>query len=311
MSRFRKVDAGTWGDAQFMALSDDARLLWFRLLTGPEVTSLPGLLLAGRAQLAEAMGWALVRFDRAFAVLAQPKANGEPPMAKADWAARLVWLPKAHVHNRPANPNVIRGWRDQWRCVPESVLKTEALGVLKRFAESLGEPFAEAFAMVSGTVRETVSETVQVTVPALLGERSLACARAAPAPASESDPDLTREAPKVVGRPPARPGAVATAPPATIEVTEEVRANCSMAGAPMPDAEHVVACLAHARSQGTLSHDWGSVLVKWMVQQKSINARARERDVARIGPPGPTVVSPASKSLDRIADERRRARGQT
>ena len=49
MSRFRKVAAGTWGDERFRALSEAGKHLWLYLLTGNEVTSLPGILVVGRA----------------------------------------------------------------------------------------------------------------------------------------------------------------------------------------------------------------------------------------------------------------------
>ena len=54
---YRKVDMRTWNDEKFRTLSDPAKLLWLRLLTGPETTSIPGVIAIGRAALAEALGW--------------------------------------------------------------------------------------------------------------------------------------------------------------------------------------------------------------------------------------------------------------
>ncbi len=60
---------------------------------------------------------------------------------------RLDWLvPKAIVHNRPDNPNVVLSWRANWDELPECALKDEAYRVLKPFVEQLGKGFAEAFA---------------------------------------------------------------------------------------------------------------------------------------------------------------------
>lgn len=173
MSRHRRVSNGTWGDRRFMALSDDAKLLWFRFLTGPEVTNVPGLLVTGRAALAEAMVWPQERLDSAFAELARPDAEHEQPMAVADWQARLVWLPSAHKRNVPSNPNVVIGWRDNWAAIPECALKVSATAVLRQMLADLGESFTAAFAkfaklpakVVSRTVTETVSQTLPETIP--------------------------------------------------------------------------------------------------------------------------------------------------
>jgi len=145
MSRFRKVAAGTWGDERFRSLSEPAQRLWFYLLTGPEVTSLPGLIVVGRAGLAEALGWSPSKLDRCFAELERATNEEGVPMAKADWRARLVWLPKGYRHNVPHNTNVILGWKELWRAVPECALKHEALIVLREFVATLGESFVTAF----------------------------------------------------------------------------------------------------------------------------------------------------------------------
>ena len=57
MSRYRKVDQRMWADAKFLSLGDRAKLLWVYLLTGTSTTSLPGVIVAGRAQIAEHLGW--------------------------------------------------------------------------------------------------------------------------------------------------------------------------------------------------------------------------------------------------------------
>lgn len=164
MSRFRKVDAGTWGDARFAALSQDAKLLWLYLLTGPEVTSLPGLIVAGRAHLSEVMGWDVPRFDTAFAELGAEDEEGTP-MAKADWAKRVVWLPRSHKYNRPTNSNVIAGWADHWRVVPECSIKVEAYHTLRMVAESLGGHYSETFGRVFGDTPPKSSGELRSLVP--------------------------------------------------------------------------------------------------------------------------------------------------
>lgn len=136
MSRYRRIDAAIWGDARFRSLSDDAQRLWFYLLTGHEVTNLPGVLVLGRAALAEALRWDV---DRTLDAFAELEAAIDPedglPLAKADWGARVIYLPNGPRHNPPANPNVVAGWRDPWRAVPECNLKREAWEQLRATCE--------------------------------------------------------------------------------------------------------------------------------------------------------------------------------
>lgn len=218
MSRFRKVDAATWADRRFSALSNDAKLLWFYLLTGPYVTSLPGVLVVGQAALMEGIGWTKRRLEKAFfelensencaglrSALQKNPQNFAKPMAIADWKSKIVWLPGSPKYNRPANPNVVAGWRDLWRCVPESELKGQIEAHLRAYAERWGVEFLRRFnefaapspatltpaqggrggTLQRETVSETVSETIPDTVPQTIGAtvpRVRARARTAPAP---------------------------------------------------------------------------------------------------------------------------------
>jgi hypothetical protein len=67
-------------------------------------------------------------------------------MAKADWNARVVWVPKAIDHNAPASPNVVLSWADAWDRIPECQLKLEAWQTLGAFLQGMSEGFREAFA---------------------------------------------------------------------------------------------------------------------------------------------------------------------
>jgi hypothetical protein len=137
---YRNVSVRMWGDERFRQLSDGAKLLWVHLITGPHTTALPGISEAGRAQLAEAVRWPLKAFDRRFDEIA---AQG---MAKADWTARVLWLPKAVYHNPPDNPNIVRGWVKQLAVIPECSLKREAIERIRQFLEPFRESFLKAFA---------------------------------------------------------------------------------------------------------------------------------------------------------------------
>ncbi|WP_437647821.1 hypothetical protein [Sorangium sp. So ce362] len=138
--RYRVVWVSLWGDEKFRRLTGDAKLLWLYLLTGPVVTTLPGLFAAGRAQLAEALSWPVERFDGAFAELAEAR------MATADWDARVVCLPNACRHNPPANPNMVLSYRAYWDEIPECPLKFAGLDAIVAHLMTCPEGFREAFA---------------------------------------------------------------------------------------------------------------------------------------------------------------------
>lgn len=59
-----------WSDEKFRELTPMqpcGQALWLFLLTGPQTGPIPGLFRAGRAVLADELGWDLEAFDEAFA----------------------------------------------------------------------------------------------------------------------------------------------------------------------------------------------------------------------------------------------------
>lgn len=146
MNIYRKTGVRMWGDDKFRHLSPlppSGQSLWIWLLTGPKTTNLPGLIAGGRAALAEELGWEQEAFDRCFGEI---EGLG---MARADWKARLIWLPKAVEHNPPANPSIVVAWRRQFDVLPECALKSQAEASIVRFLEQKGPAYAEAFARPS------------------------------------------------------------------------------------------------------------------------------------------------------------------
>ena len=107
---------------------------------------MPGLSVTGELGLAEALGWPLKGFRKAFQ---EVFAKG---MAKADWGARVVYLPNAIKYNTPESPNVIRGWLKFFDMIPECDLKLEWVRRVSDYFEREfkphkgdGEAFREAF----------------------------------------------------------------------------------------------------------------------------------------------------------------------
>lgn len=140
--RYRKVEVRTWGDAKFRALSPIppcGQGLWLFLITGPHTGPIPGLFRAGRAAMAEELGWDLKAFGEAFG---EAFRQG---MVEADFEARVVWIPKAITHNKPESPNVVRSWSAEFDLIPECDLKWKALEALKASIHALGESYGKAF----------------------------------------------------------------------------------------------------------------------------------------------------------------------
>lgn len=89
--------------------------------------------------MAEELDWNVEAFDEAFQEVFE---NG---MAKADFKARLVWLPNALKHNKPESPNVVRSWRVELDLLPECDLKNEAISRIREILESIGPSYVQAF----------------------------------------------------------------------------------------------------------------------------------------------------------------------
>lgn len=138
-SWYRKVDVRMWGDLKFRSLTSRGQFLWFRLLTGPETTAMPGVIPVGKATLAEALGWSQDDIGAAFAELVRQR------MVMVDFDARLVFLPRALRYNPPAAPNVVISWRATFDALPECELKTEIIRTFAEGMESYSDGFRHAF----------------------------------------------------------------------------------------------------------------------------------------------------------------------
>src|SRR5271156_5171513 len=86
MARYRKIDAGIWGDEKFRALSHPSKLVYFFLFTHPHMTML-GAMRATLPGLAAELGMRRKLFVHAFSEIV---ANG---FAKHDEGASFFWFP--------------------------------------------------------------------------------------------------------------------------------------------------------------------------------------------------------------------------
>lgn len=137
MARYRKVDPRIWNDAKFRDLSDNAKLVFFMLLTHPNMTAL-GAMRATVAGLAEEMGWETEAFREAFR---EALSKG---MAEHDQKACLIALPRFIKYNPPESPNVVKAWGGALDLLPECELKSRVIARAKAFTEGKGEGFAKA-----------------------------------------------------------------------------------------------------------------------------------------------------------------------
>lgn len=140
---YRRILVRMYADAKFQALSPllpSGQALWLYLLTGPHTTLIPGLFSAGRAGLAEQLGWEQEDFDRCWSELEQQE------LVQAAWQARVVWVPNAIKHNAPSSTSVVISWRGQWPLIPECNLKWTAYRFIRNYLETeKGESFVSAF----------------------------------------------------------------------------------------------------------------------------------------------------------------------
>lgn len=149
MTRYRKIETGTWRDRKFSELSrpkPNGQTLWMWLLTGPATTVFPGVVIARDAAIASELGWPLNpeltepgSFRGAWSEL---ESRG---MARADWNVGLVVLPRALMDRlgnpresaKPGSPNQLRSWAKSYSEIPDCPLKDWYLDELKLFAKAL------------------------------------------------------------------------------------------------------------------------------------------------------------------------------
>jgi hypothetical protein len=145
--RYSRITRRMWCDDRFRALSRptaNAQDLWIYLLTGSHCGRIPGLFVLGPLQLAERLRWPVEETRRCFQeILDQGLAQWDPETL-------LCWLPNAVRHNEPANPNVVLGWAEEWRAMPECRLLGKARRGIRRQLADVSEAFAVAFDKLAG-----------------------------------------------------------------------------------------------------------------------------------------------------------------
>lgn len=147
MAKYRKIDVRIWNDLNFNSLSDKAKLVFFFLLTHPNLTPL-GAMRCSLVGMADELNWTEKAFREAF------REASEKAMVKHSERHKLVWLPHFLRYNKPESPNVVVSWSKWLDELPECPLKHQVLchsceyceSLPKAFREALPKAFREAFA---------------------------------------------------------------------------------------------------------------------------------------------------------------------
>ena len=152
--RWSAVTRAMWTDERFLKLTSpqpNAQTLWLYLLTTPHQIPIPGLLPLGPGTIADDLGW-----DTSDVRLHLKELEDEE-MVMICYRPALIFLPRAILHNQPANPNMIKGWRNGFDNLPECVLRGDALTLLR---EGLKDSLVPAFDRIFATAAKQATVRV-------------------------------------------------------------------------------------------------------------------------------------------------------
>lgn len=125
---YHRVNPVLWDDDKFIELDDLTGKLWLMLLTGSQVTSLPGLQRGGAASLAEALRRPIEAVTESLQKLCLLE------MISVDTRRRVICVPNAPKHNPAESPNHLRAWWNRWNEIPDCDLKFRHIEHLKEHA---------------------------------------------------------------------------------------------------------------------------------------------------------------------------------
>ena len=152
MGRFRRVEVRIWRDAKFRGLTDEAKLLWLRLLTDPGLTTY-GAIATCWSGLAEDLGWPVKRVSERVSELVSCG------MIKACQNAGLIVLWNYVKYNPPANEKMIIGWNASAKEMPECELLSLYLTHVKEIIEQENETKAKPVSIPFADFQDTGIDT--------------------------------------------------------------------------------------------------------------------------------------------------------
>jgi hypothetical protein len=166
MAHYRKIDVGIWYDEKFRSLKAVSKLIFFHLLTHPQMTSL-GTLHHSIEGLAREMNVDAKGYAEAFG---EVLAKG---LIHYDKNALCVWVPNFVKYQCAESPNVIKAWVKQAQYIPECELKAKAVLALEGYVKGLSEAFREAFAKDGARLAAGYRESLSIKHGALSTDQNL------------------------------------------------------------------------------------------------------------------------------------------
>lgn len=153
MAVYRQIDPRMHDDEKFVQLTDRQQMLWVTLLTGPQTSRVPGLMVTGGGSLSEIRRRPLSTIN---SDLARLVTLG---MLEVDSENRVMRLPKGPKFCELRNAKQLTGWFRAWQAFPESQLKYRHVESLRQYLACSEPWFASAWKATFGTVdRATVAE---------------------------------------------------------------------------------------------------------------------------------------------------------
>jgi hypothetical protein len=278
--RYSKVYRRMWVDEKVKKLTQPPPCgftLWQRLLTGPELTNIPGLFPAWEGGLASALHWSLEAFRDAFR-----EVNGLG-MVEADWDAGLVWVPNAIEHNEPESIHVVESWGSTIRELPDCALKSKAFAMLGAWAKAKGMAWEKAWEKASGMASpmrgnppSPIQEQEQYTRSDLMGGSKDLTGSARTEPETPAPPAKISTGAKRFAQ------TFETEAPDQIEFTPEHRAF----EANGIDLQQTwLECRDHRRSKKFRCEDWPAEFTAWLRREAKYRREGGKRPTPK--PPQP------------------------
>ncbi len=140
--RYRCLDVRIWGDEKFNMLTKlqpSGQALFLYLLTNSHTTAIPGLYRAGPAAMAEELKWDFLAFMEAIKEVIQLG------LVRADFEARVIFIPNAIKYNKIQSINVVKSWKHVWDEIPECQLKLDVYYILRDFMKGMSHGFLKSY----------------------------------------------------------------------------------------------------------------------------------------------------------------------
>ncbi|MDF1820714.1 MAG: hypothetical protein P1U64_04040 [Alcanivoracaceae bacterium] len=285
MARYRKVDPRIWNDAKFRDLSDNAKLVFFMLLTHPNMTAL-GAMRATLAGLGEEMGWEPEAFREAFQ---EVLSKG---MAEHDQSACLIALPRFIKYNQPESPNVVKAWASALDLLPECDLKSRVIAGARDYAKAKGKAYTEALPeALAEALAEALPEALAKGIPNQEQEQE-----------QEQEQDSSSPSAQNADKP--RQSKRRTSLPVDFEPTETEKQLAEEHGVSL--AQELPQFKDHHAAKGTTMKDWHAGLRTWIRNAAKFAKQRQSTGVQQLSSADRSRLAIASSKLS-VADRIRLA----